>query len=79
VDIRYTFITRRRWLNEDTGQVVYRDWNLVADNSGNTGVRVFFKEINRFQPNDCNAILSLWVTGKKLQNQYKDFLSDFKI
>jgi len=46
----YLHITRRRWLNEDTGQVVFRDWNLVAD-----GTRVtqefasFLKEINRFQ------------------------------
>jgi len=47
----YLHITRRRWLNEDIGQVVYRDWNLVAD-----GTRVtqefasFLKEINRFTP-----------------------------
>ena len=46
----YLHITRRRWLNGDTGQVVFRDWNLVAD-----GTRVtqefasFLKEINRFQ------------------------------
>ena len=46
----YLHITRRRWLNEDTGQVVFRDWNLVAD-----GTRVtqefasFLKKINRFQ------------------------------
>ncbi|MFV8337623.1 transposase [Flavobacterium sp. RSP29] len=46
----YLHITRRKWLNEDTGQVVFRDWNLVAD-----GTRVtqefasFLKEINRFQ------------------------------
>ena len=46
----YLHITRRRWLNEDSGQVVFRDWNLVAD-----GTRVtqefasFLKEINRFQ------------------------------
>ena len=46
----YLHITRRRWLNEDTGQVVFRDGNLVAD-----GTRVtqefasFLKEINRFQ------------------------------
>jgi hypothetical protein len=45
----YLHITRRRWLNEDTGKVVFRDWNLVAD-----GTRVtqefasFLKEINRF-------------------------------
>ncbi|CAM3169679.1 ISAon1 family transposase N-terminal region protein [Flavobacterium frigoris] len=47
----YLHITRRRWLNEDTGKVVFRNWNLVAD-----GTRVtqefasFLKEINRFQP-----------------------------
>ena len=46
----YLHITRRRWLNEDTGQVVFRNWTLVAD-----GTRVtqefasFLKEINRFQ------------------------------
>ena len=45
----YLHITLRRWLNEDTGQVVFRDWNLVAD-----GTRIaqefasFLKEINRF-------------------------------
>ncbi|WP_425598049.1 ISAon1 family transposase, partial [Flavobacterium crassostreae] len=31
-------------------------------------------------PNDCNAIASFYgVSGKNLQHQYKDFLSDFKI
>ena len=46
----YLHIIRRRWLNEDTGQVVFRNWTLVAD-----GTRVtqefasFLKEINRFQ------------------------------
>ncbi|MBE0390424.1 transposase [Flavobacterium sp. PL002] len=45
----YLHITCRRWLNEDIGMVVFRDWNLVAD-----GTRVtqefasFLKEINRF-------------------------------
>jgi hypothetical protein len=46
----YLHIRRRRWLNEDTGQIVFRDWNLVAN-----GTRVtqefasFLKEINRFK------------------------------
>ena len=45
----YLYISRRRWLNEDIGKVVFRDWNLVAE-----GTRVtqefasFLKEINRF-------------------------------
>ena len=46
----YLHISRRRWLNEDTGKIIFRDWNLVAD-----GTRVtqefasFLKEISRFQ------------------------------
>tara|TARA_R110000868_G_scaffold385137_1_gene652883 strand:- start:105 stop:467 length:363 start_codon:yes stop_codon:yes gene_type:complete len=44
----YLHITRRRWLNEDSGQVVfsldnYREEFSSSRNSGNTGVRVFFK------------------------------------
>lgn len=44
----YLHITRRRWLNEDTGQVVfspdsYREEFSSRRNSYNTGVRVFFK------------------------------------
>jgi hypothetical protein len=46
----YLHITRRRWLNEDTGQVVFRDWNLVADAARVTQeFESFLKEINRFQ------------------------------
>jgi hypothetical protein len=46
----YLHITRRRWLNEDTGQVVFRDWNLVADAARVTQeFASFLKEINRFQ------------------------------
>lgn len=46
----YLHITRRRRLNEDTGQIVFRDWNLGAD--GTRGTQEFaslLKEINRFQ------------------------------
>ena len=47
----YLHIIRRRWLNEDTGKVVYRDWNLVADGTRLTQeFASFLKEINRFQP-----------------------------
>jgi hypothetical protein len=45
----YLHITRRRWLNEDTGQVIFRDWNLVADGTRVTQeFATFLKEINRF-------------------------------
>jgi hypothetical protein len=50
--------------------------NLVARSSGNTGVRVFLKR--SIDSNDCNAASSMGLLVK-LQNQYKDFLSDFKI
>jgi transposase len=47
----YLHITRRRWLNEDTGKVVFRNWNLVADAARVTrDFASFLKEINRFQP-----------------------------
>lgn len=45
----YLHITRRRWLNEDTGKVVFRDWGLVAQ-----GTRItkdfadFLKAFNRY-------------------------------
>jgi hypothetical protein len=46
----YLHITRRRWLNEDTGKIVFRDWNLVADGTHVTQeFASFLKEINRFQ------------------------------
>jgi hypothetical protein len=73
----YLHITRRRWLNEDTGQVVF-SWNLVADATGNTGVRVFFKKINRFKANDCNAIASFYGVTVKSTTSIQRLLSDFK-
>jgi hypothetical protein len=45
----YLHITRRRWLNLDTGKVVFRDWNLVADGTRLTQeFTSFLKEINRY-------------------------------
>ncbi|WP_432671039.1 ISAon1 family transposase N-terminal region protein [Flavobacterium sp. SM2513] len=49
----YLPITRRRWrwLNEDTGRAVFRDWNFVANETRITReFASFLKEINRFQP-----------------------------
>ncbi len=48
----FMHIKRRRWLQESTGKVVYRDWTIVA-----TGTRVtsefaaFLKEISRYDGN----------------------------
>jgi hypothetical protein len=51
--------------------------NLVADGTRNTGVRVL-KEINRFKPNDCNAIASFYGVSGKKYNIIQRFLSDLK-
>ena len=46
----YLHITRRRWLNETTSQVVSRDWDLVAKGTRLTGeFAAFLKELSRFQ------------------------------
>lgn len=47
----FLHIRRRRWLNQQSGQVIFRDWTLVA-----TGTRItsefaaFLKEISRYSP-----------------------------
>jgi hypothetical protein len=42
-------IKRRRWLNENTGKVVYRDWTVVATGTRITsGFAAFLKEISRY-------------------------------
>ncbi|MFV8355228.1 transposase [Flavobacterium sp. XS1P32] len=60
--------------------MIKKDRELVAD-----GTRVtqefasFLKRSIDSKPNDCTAIASFYgVSGKNLQHQYKDFLSDFK-
>lgn len=42
----YLHITRRRWLNESTGSVVTRDWDLVAKGTRITSdFATFLKEV----------------------------------
>jgi hypothetical protein len=44
----YLHIKRRRWTNKATGQIVKRDWNLVAKGTRMTQeFAAFLKEINR--------------------------------
>jgi len=44
----YLHITRRRWLNEESGQAVSRNWDLVAQGTRITNeFATFLKEINR--------------------------------
>jgi hypothetical protein len=45
----FLHITRRRWLNEDTGDVVYRNWDMVAKGTRITkDFAAFLKEIGRY-------------------------------
>ena len=44
----FLHITRRRWLNKSTGEVVTRDWQLVAKGTRITSdFAAFLKEINQ--------------------------------
>ena len=45
------FIKRRRWLNTDTGELVSRNWNLVAEGTRMTQeFASFLKAISRYRP-----------------------------
>lgn len=45
----YLHIRRRRWLNQTTGSVVFRDWDLVARGTRMTmEFASFLKEISRY-------------------------------
>ena len=44
-------IKRRRWINLESGKVIYRDWTLVEKGTRMTGdFATFLKEINRYIP-----------------------------
>lgn len=46
----YLHISRRRWLNATTNQVVSRDWDLVAKGTRLTSeFAAFLKELSRYQ------------------------------
>jgi hypothetical protein len=44
----FLHVKRRRWLNEDTGKVVYRNWDVIAKGTRITkDFAAFLKEISR--------------------------------
>lgn len=46
----YLYIKRRRWVNERTGDIVYRNWNMVAKGTRMTQeFASFLKAIARYQ------------------------------
>ncbi len=46
----FLHIKRRRWLNTQTGKVVYRDWTQVEKGTRMTGeFAAFLKEISRYK------------------------------
>jgi len=47
----YLTVKRRRWLNEDTGTIVMRDWSMVAKGTRMTvEFATFLKELDRYHP-----------------------------
>ena len=47
----YLKIKRRRWLDLDTGHIVYRNWNMVVQGTRLTAeFAAFLKAINRYNP-----------------------------
>ncbi len=45
----FLHIKRRRWLNEDTGKVVFRNWNMIAQGTRITkDFAAFLKEFSRY-------------------------------
>lgn len=48
----YLHIKRRKWINETTGDIVFRDWNMVAKGTRMTQEFAFFlKGISQYQAN----------------------------
>ena len=46
----YLHIKRRKWINETTGDIVFRDWNMVAKGTRMTHeFASFLKVISRYQ------------------------------
>lgn len=46
----YLLVKRRRWLNEDSGAIVFRNWELVAKGTRMTNeFAAFLKAIYRYQ------------------------------
>ena len=46
----YLHIKRRKWINETTGNIVFRDWNMVAKGTRKTQeFASFLKAIARYQ------------------------------
>ena len=61
----FLHIKRRRWLNTQTGKVVYRDWTQVEKGTRMTGeFAAFLKEISRYKaelhPNHRTFLRSQW-------------------
>jgi hypothetical protein len=47
----YLVVKRRRWLNRDTGDIVMRDWDIVANGTRMTQeFAAFLKELYRYHP-----------------------------
>ncbi|WP_240534818.1 ISAon1 family transposase [Pedobacter aquae] len=72
-------LKRRKWMIVETGEIVFRDWNLVAEGTKMTQEFAFFlRDYLDSSPISCKTLGRFFgVEGKRLQEQYVSHLSDF--
>ena len=73
-------IKRRRWTDMRSGNIVQRDWNLIAKGTRMTqDFAEFLKKSADTKALPLDTIGEMYgVSGKKFRRQYKNSLSDFK-
>ena len=71
---------RRHWTDKQTGEIISRNWNVIAKGTQmTTGFSEFLKKLADTKVLICKAIVDLvGVDGKKLQCQYKNKTSVLK-
>ena len=72
-------IRRRRWMVLDTDQIITIDWDLVHEDAQmTTEFGLFFRRYLDNHPVSAHLVgLFFQMDGKQLQDQYKNYLSDF--
>ena len=72
-------LKRRKWMVVGTGETVFGDWNLVAEETKMTQEFAFFlRDYLDSSPISCKTLGRFFgVDGKRLQEQYVSHLSDF--
>jgi len=72
-------IKRRRWTDTKTGNIIQRDWNLIAKGTHMTqDFAEFLKKSAYTKALPCKTIGEMYgMDGRKFQRQYKRSISNF--